>query len=56
MKRPEYPFSAVVGQEQAKLSLLLVGVDPQLGGEGEGLDIDAFVVAVESAGELGVAQ
>ncbi len=32
MKRPEYPFSAVVGQERAKLSLLLVGIDPLLGG------------------------
>ena len=30
--QPFYPFSAVVGQEQVKISLLLNAVDPQLGG------------------------
>src|ERR1700748_3863896 len=28
----EYPFSAVVGEEELKLALLLVAVDPTIGG------------------------
>ncbi|WP_396213935.1 magnesium chelatase ATPase subunit I [Gemmatimonas sp.] len=30
--RPVYPFSAIVGQEEMKLALLLVAIDPAIGG------------------------
>ena len=30
--RPVYPFSAIVGQEEMKLALLLVAIDPSIGG------------------------
>ncbi|MFN9202888.1 MAG: magnesium chelatase ATPase subunit I [Gemmatimonas sp.] len=30
--RPVYPFSAIVGQEEMKLALLLVAIDPTIGG------------------------
>jgi Mg-chelatase subunit ChlI len=32
MKRPVYPFSAIVGQEKMKTALLLNAVDPSIGG------------------------
>lgn len=31
-KRPEMPFSAVIGQEQFKLALILVAINPAIGG------------------------
>ncbi|MBU6365074.1 MAG: magnesium chelatase ATPase subunit I [Gemmatimonadetes bacterium] len=30
--RPTYPFSAIVGQDEMKLALLLVAIDPSIGG------------------------
>ena len=30
--RPIYPFSAIVGQEEMKLALLVAAVDPAIGG------------------------
>ena len=30
--RPVFPFSAIVGQEEMKLALLLVAIDPTIGG------------------------
>src|SRR5688500_19594333 len=30
--RPQYPFSAIVGQEEMKLALMLNAVDPSIGG------------------------
>ena len=30
--RPVFPFSAIVGQEEMKLALLLVSIDPTIGG------------------------
>lgn len=32
VKRPVYPFSAIVGQERLKLALLLNAVNPRIGG------------------------
>ncbi|MFN5857618.1 MAG: magnesium chelatase ATPase subunit I, partial [Pseudanabaenaceae cyanobacterium] len=31
-RRPVFPFSAVIGQEEMKLSLLLNVIDPKIGG------------------------
>ena len=31
-KRPVYPFTAIIGQEEMKLALLLNVIDPKIGG------------------------
>ncbi len=32
MTRPIYPFSAIVGQEELKLALIISAIDPTIGG------------------------
>ena len=61
-KRRVFPFTAVIGQEEMKLALLLNVIDPRIGGvmimgdRGTGKSKSAAIIASHTKGSLSVIQ